>query len=239
MLALLAVAGIQAVIFGPVAAAGNPPDDACLEGYVWREAFVGDHVCVPPDLRRQAWADNEAAASRTVHIPATPLTPVSSDFCQEPYVWRDARPSDQVCVTPQNRLLNQYYNKMAPQNRLDLKITVGRWWPQPVCGADNICSSDSTDDIPRFRVSASQFSVGPVTIRLHETSSGKVLWERTVQSTPRPFNLPGGSFTVDINRYDCSWFGNDVPLDAYIQAEDHGSGGLSPAVPVRTGCRVL
>ena len=36
----------------------------CRSGYVWREAFQGDTVCVKPGQRDQAAADNAAAASR-------------------------------------------------------------------------------------------------------------------------------------------------------------------------------
>lgn len=31
---------------------------------MWREAFNGDGVCVTPDIREQAWADNAGAQSR-------------------------------------------------------------------------------------------------------------------------------------------------------------------------------
>jgi hypothetical protein len=39
----------------------------CLQGFVWREAFNGDTVCVTPATRAQAAADNAAAAQRVVH----------------------------------------------------------------------------------------------------------------------------------------------------------------------------
>ena len=41
--------------------------NTCKQGYVWREAFNGDAVCVTPDIRDQTLADNAAAASRVVH----------------------------------------------------------------------------------------------------------------------------------------------------------------------------
>jgi hypothetical protein len=37
--------------------------DTCRQGYVWREASPGDHVCVKPETRDQARADNAAARS--------------------------------------------------------------------------------------------------------------------------------------------------------------------------------
>lgn len=33
----------------------------CLQGYVWREAFDGDGVCVSPKRRQETWAENAAA----------------------------------------------------------------------------------------------------------------------------------------------------------------------------------
>jgi hypothetical protein len=78
---------------GSVAALPYGPD-TCVSGYVWRGAWPEDHVCVTPQLRDQAAADNSQAAAR--HLPG-------SDTCVSGYVWRGARPEDHVCVTPQNR----------------------------------------------------------------------------------------------------------------------------------------
>ena len=39
--------------------------DTCVQGYVWREAVPGDHVCVTPETRAQAAQDNSLAASRS------------------------------------------------------------------------------------------------------------------------------------------------------------------------------
>jgi hypothetical protein len=74
----------QAVINGP---------PSCVEGYVLREAFLGDYVCVLPATRAQAAADNAAAGSR-----------IKADgFCDQGFVWRDAGPNDHVCVTEETR----------------------------------------------------------------------------------------------------------------------------------------
>jgi hypothetical protein len=40
--------------------------DTCPQGFVWREAFSGDHVCVTPASRDQARSDNSQAAVRVV-----------------------------------------------------------------------------------------------------------------------------------------------------------------------------
>jgi hypothetical protein len=62
--------------------------DACAQGYVWREAFVGDHVCVSPDTREQTQSDNANAAQRKR----------DRDECIEGLVWRLANAEDHVCV---------------------------------------------------------------------------------------------------------------------------------------------
>ena len=36
----------------------------CLNGYVWREAYLGDDVCTSGTQREQARTDNAAASSR-------------------------------------------------------------------------------------------------------------------------------------------------------------------------------
>ena len=38
--------------------------NTCRQGFVWREAFDGDVVCVTPEIRAQTRADNAAAESR-------------------------------------------------------------------------------------------------------------------------------------------------------------------------------
>lgn len=67
----------------------------CISGYVWREAFPGDVVCVEPSQRDQARNDNAAAVSR--QDPGGAWGPQS---CVSGFVWREARPEDLVCVEP-------------------------------------------------------------------------------------------------------------------------------------------
>ena len=38
--------------------------DTCKQGFVWREAALGDHVCVTPATRQRTWNDNARAAAR-------------------------------------------------------------------------------------------------------------------------------------------------------------------------------
>ncbi len=72
--------------------------DSCVNGYVWREAFQGDLVCVTPDVRTQAANDNSQASSRV-----DPNAAYGPDACLTGYVWREAFQGDLVCVTPDVR----------------------------------------------------------------------------------------------------------------------------------------
>jgi hypothetical protein len=66
----------------------------CAQGFVWREAFKGDTVCVEPSFRDQVFSDNAADSGRHEE---------GSDNCLQGWVWREARPSDLVCVEPDIR----------------------------------------------------------------------------------------------------------------------------------------
>jgi hypothetical protein len=72
--------------------------DTCQEGYVWRDAFPGDHVCVLPPTRKQAAEDDAAAPSRV-----NPKGSSGPKSCVAGYVWRQAEANDQVCVTEATR----------------------------------------------------------------------------------------------------------------------------------------
>src|SRR5437879_2092442 len=39
----------------------------CRQGFVWREAFPGDYVCVTPEARSQAAQDNRSASGSNDH----------------------------------------------------------------------------------------------------------------------------------------------------------------------------
>jgi hypothetical protein len=84
MLALLVSSGLPA-----------QGDDRCRQGYVWREAFTGDHVCVTPEVRQQTADDNGRDASRR--------DPQRPGFCLQGFVWREAGANDHACVTPAAR----------------------------------------------------------------------------------------------------------------------------------------
>lgn len=129
-LARLALASlpITAAIAAPAHAQLPYGPDTCSQGYVWREAFPGDHVCVRPEVRAQAAADNAAGPSRRQPGGGA----FGPDTCLQDFVWRDARPGDHVCVPPATR------DQAATDNRL----------------AGNRLASDSGDvftfDRPRY-----------------------------------------------------------------------------------------
>lgn len=104
MTCLVALPGHAQLPYGP---------DTCQSGYVWREAFPGDHVCVNPDRREQAAHDNSQARAN-VRPAGGPYGP---DTCREGLVWREARPMDHVCVTPITRSLTARENGLAPTHR--------------------------------------------------------------------------------------------------------------------------
>jgi hypothetical protein len=79
----------------------------CKPGFVWREAFPGDVVCVEPSQRDQAAADNAAASSRV-----DPNGAFGPNTCISGFVWREAGPGDVVCVEPHIR------SRVAEDNRL-------------------------------------------------------------------------------------------------------------------------
>jgi len=77
----------------------------CIQGYVWRQVVTNDYVCVTPQTRDQAAADNEVKDRRIA----------ANGMCIQGYVWREAVPLDHVCVTPQNHAQAQQDNAALNQ----------------------------------------------------------------------------------------------------------------------------
>jgi hypothetical protein len=88
--------------------------DICKEGYVWREAVMGDHVCVTPQTRNQAKADNARASER--RQPGSGA--YGPDTCKGGFVWREATETDHVCVTIETRAATAEDNRHAAERRL-------------------------------------------------------------------------------------------------------------------------
>lgn len=86
--------------------------DTCIQGYVWRDAAPNDVVCVTPQVRAAAKADNAQAAARR-----NPAGAYGPNTCIQGYVWREAFPGDVVCVTPATREQAAADNRAAAQRR--------------------------------------------------------------------------------------------------------------------------
>ena len=88
--------------------------EGCIPGYVWREAFPGDRICVTAATRQQVLRDNQLAASRR----SPNGGPYGADTCVAGFVWREARPSDHVCVPPADRQQAAMDNQAAASRRM-------------------------------------------------------------------------------------------------------------------------
>jgi hypothetical protein len=136
---LIAAAGIAALVLPAAAGAADYGPATCLNGYVWREAFPGDVVCVTPATRARAAQDNAAAASRR-----DPNAGYGPYGCQSGYVWREARVSDLVCVTPNIRDQAKADNAAAASRRNSVNLTLTRSGGKHVVSVTNINNGRAT-----------------------------------------------------------------------------------------------
>ena len=92
--------------------------DTCAPPFVWREAFAGDHVCVESGRRTQVATDNTQGPARRAFFSDPKNGPFTvPDTCRVPFVWREARPSDHVCVSVEERKRVAAENALANQRR--------------------------------------------------------------------------------------------------------------------------
>jgi hypothetical protein len=127
---LIFIASISGLLLGSLIkpAHGQLPygSDTCQQGYVWREAFPGDHVCVDLKTRSKAAADNAQAGARRQPGGGA----YGPDTCRQGFVWREAGPNDHVCVPPitraeaasENRQAGNRFARNTPNTALDEKI---------------------------------------------------------------------------------------------------------------------
>ena len=101
----------------PPPAVGTPPlpygPDTCVDGFVWRDIYPGDHVCVTPDSRAKAAHENAIAGSRV-----DPTGPYGPNSCKPGFVWREAYAGDKVCVTGARRSAVAQENAEGPSHRV-------------------------------------------------------------------------------------------------------------------------
>jgi hypothetical protein len=112
---------VVTAIPSPAGSIGDP-GVPCLNGYVWRQAYPGDYVCVTPASRSQAAADDAAAVSRVA--PGGGL--FGTYTCKQGYVWRQVVPTDYVCVTPGVRSQAAYDNSRAGDRTALLSLWASR-----------------------------------------------------------------------------------------------------------------
>ncbi len=116
---LIIAAGVAALAVPSTAGAADYGPATCLNGYVWRQAYSGDTVCVTPATRSRAAQDNAAASSR--RDADAGYGPYG---CQSGYVWRTARASDLVCVTPNIRDQVKADNAAAASRRNSMALSL-------------------------------------------------------------------------------------------------------------------
>jgi hypothetical protein len=87
--------------------------DTCKNGYVWRDAIPGDHVCVTPASRSTAANENAIAGSRV-----DPAGAYGPNSCVAGFVWREAYAGDVVCVTGDRRSAVRQENIDGPSHRV-------------------------------------------------------------------------------------------------------------------------
>jgi hypothetical protein len=101
----------------PCALAQAAAPDACKPGFVWRDAYPGDHVCVDPVVHSRTQGQNKLAASKRSPTDRTS----GPDTCLPGYVWRLTRPEDHTCVTPDQRAQAAADNAAAPGRHLAIR----------------------------------------------------------------------------------------------------------------------
>jgi len=108
---------------------GKPrPADSCRQGYVWREARPGDHVCVTPQTRTAVARQNREAPRLWVN------GAYGKHTCVQGYVWREAFQGDDMCVEPRVRDDTRRDNGLAAQRQVEAKPAIPRDPPAKEAG---------------------------------------------------------------------------------------------------------
>ena len=213
------------------------PGVPCLQGYVWRQAFAGDYVCVTPDVRAQAAADNAAATGR--------IAPGGGAYgqytCQQGYVWRQVVPDDYVCVTPDVRAQAAADNAQADNRAALLRLWLSDWTPpaqspQQNCSGGVCTTTEGGWNGPNFQINGDHFNLGPVVLEVR-SNNGTVLWSGTVTAGSYQ-GFAGGALAAQTSIGDCSGVPNTTNND-YAIAYDTVSGRWSNQVPLDSDCASL
>ena len=201
----------------------------CLEGWVWREAFANDYVCVTPATRSQTAIDNKLAASRVNPNGG----PYGSKTCLNGYVWREASPTDYVCVTPATRAQAAEDNSQAANRCASLNIWTSTFTDPSIPGKfciDGVCTTPLG-----VQVHGDHFNFGTVTVGIYGTNNDQPIKpEITLTASSNP-PLVAGSFSVHFDVANCPGIISSFP-SAYIQAYDSMSTRWSNKTGIYTYC---
>ncbi|HEY1617708.1 MAG TPA: hypothetical protein VGG25_08825 [Streptosporangiaceae bacterium] len=208
------------------------PGVPCLQGYVWRQAYSGDYVCVTPATRSQAAADNAAAVSRVQQGGGA----YGQYTCQQGYVWRQVVPDDYTCVTGDTRSEAVYDNSQV-NNRVALfSLWVTDWDPSSdstSCSGDVCTTTEGEWDGPDFQVNGEHFNYGQVQLQIR-SDNGTLLWWANVTAGSYP-GYPGGAFGAHTPIGDCSSDPGTTDNE-YVVAYDLTSGQWSNKLPIDSDC---
>jgi hypothetical protein len=183
----------------PIAPAQAP---ACKPGFVFREAFPGDAVCVTPQTRAQVMADNRDAMLHRVSP--------NKETCIQGYVWREANPQDHVCVLLETKHETDKDNQLAATRIVNSGASAIMSAPAPVYGQrpappENRPAESSGPVLPGFHIANAPYIARSARLNLH----------------PRPAPLTGEQMNSIIARYGVHVAGFHllVPPDITYQLE--------------------
>lgn len=152
---------------------------------------------VTPAIRSQTANDNSRAASRV-----NPTGPYGPNTCINGYVWRQASPSDYVCVTPSMRTQAADDNSQAANRCASLNIWTTSFTDPSIPG--EVCNGDVCSTPSGVQVNGDHFDLGTVTVGIYSTANDSPLKpEVTVTASSHP-TLVAGGFSVKFDVPDCS-----------------------------------
>jgi hypothetical protein len=217
----------------PATGIGSPIP--CLNGYVWRQAFPQDYVCVSPATRDQAADDDDAATSR-VELLGGAYGPYT---CDQGYVWRGIVPTDYVCVLPATRSQAAYDDSQAGNRYLKMQLWITNWTP-PAQGQNcngNVCTTTDGVDGPNIQINGDLFNYGKVQLYLYHSNNKLAgTWTATAGSYT---GYPGGAFGYRTPFFNCAALTPGAHRDDYVIAHDLTSGRWSQKLPVNISCATL
>jgi hypothetical protein len=212
-IAAAAAALVLAVVAVSASAAGSYGPLTCLDGFVWRQATLRDHVCVTPQVDAQTARDNALAPTRRSATSST----FGPDLCVAGFVWREALPGDRVCVTPATWQQVHDDNLTAGLRRNALRVRIGT----------------TGERAPRYWVHVDGINVGlaRVGLFLPDSATPRKTWPAR---TRRWRAGPGGVLFYKTKLPQCG-----RKPDSVIRVQDPSSLRWSSPRPVATSCASL